>query len=65
MYKEQIDSHFFIYIYICLYTETNTYEYTHTHSTHMGHAERSWLRHYATSWQVTSSIPDEFTGFFN
>jgi hypothetical protein len=24
----------------------------------------SWLRHYATSWNVMSLIPDEVTGFF-
>jgi hypothetical protein len=27
--------------------------------------KRSWLRHYATSWKVAGSIPDEVTGFFN
>jgi hypothetical protein len=26
---------------------------------------RSWLRHYATTWKVASSIPDEVIGFFN
>jgi hypothetical protein len=26
---------------------------------------RSWLRHYATSLKVASSIPDEVTGLFN
>jgi hypothetical protein len=25
----------------------------------------SWLRHYATSWKVAGSIPDEVIGFFN
>jgi hypothetical protein len=25
----------------------------------------TWLRHYATSWKVTGSIPDEVIGFFN
>jgi hypothetical protein len=27
--------------------------------------QRSWLRHYATSWKVAGSIPDEVTGFFD
>jgi hypothetical protein len=27
--------------------------------------QRSWLRHYATSRKVPSSIPDEAIGFFN
>jgi hypothetical protein len=26
---------------------------------------RSWLRHYATSWKVAGSIPDEVIGFLN
>jgi hypothetical protein len=26
---------------------------------------RSWLRHYATSWKVAGSIPDEVIGFFS
>jgi hypothetical protein len=30
-----------------------------------GHAVRSWLRHYATSWKVPGSIPDEVIEFFN
>jgi hypothetical protein len=25
----------------------------------------SWLKHYATSWKVASSIPDEVIGIFN
>jgi hypothetical protein len=25
----------------------------------------SWLRHYAASWKVVVSIPDEVTAFFN
>jgi hypothetical protein len=25
----------------------------------------SWLKHYATSWKIMSSIPDEAIGFFN
>jgi hypothetical protein len=25
----------------------------------------SWLRHYATSWMVVGSNPDEVIGFFN
>jgi hypothetical protein len=27
--------------------------------------QRIWLRHYATSWKVAGSIPDEAIGFFN
>jgi hypothetical protein len=27
--------------------------------------KRSWLRHYAKSWKVAASIPDEVIGFFN
>jgi hypothetical protein len=27
--------------------------------------QRSWLRHYATSWKVAGSIPDELTRFFD
>jgi hypothetical protein len=30
-----------------------------------GHAVSSWLRHYATSRKVASSIPDEVIRFFN
>jgi hypothetical protein len=30
----------------------------------VGHAERSWLRGYATSQKVAGSSPDEVTGFF-
>jgi hypothetical protein len=26
---------------------------------------RSWFRHYATSWKVAGSIPDEVFGFLN
>jgi hypothetical protein len=25
----------------------------------------AWLRHYATSWKVAGSIPDEVIGFFS
>jgi hypothetical protein len=31
---------------------------------HEGHAVAR-LRHYATSWKVAGSIPDEVIGFFN
>jgi hypothetical protein len=30
-----------------------------------GTRQRSWLRHYATSWMVAGSIPDKFIGFFS
>jgi hypothetical protein len=30
-----------------------------------GMQQHSWLRHYATSWKVACSFPDEVTGFFN
>jgi hypothetical protein len=30
-----------------------------------GHAECSWLRHYATSRKFAGSFPDEVIGFFN
>jgi hypothetical protein len=30
----------------------------------MGKRKRSWLRHYATSWKIVGSSPDE-VGFFN
>jgi hypothetical protein len=26
---------------------------------------RSWLRHYATSWKVAGSFPEEFIGFIS
>jgi hypothetical protein len=26
---------------------------------------RSWLRNYATSWKVASTIPDDIIGFLN
>jgi hypothetical protein len=29
----------------------------------LGHAVRSWLRHYTTSQKVAGSIPDEVIGF--
>jgi hypothetical protein len=31
----------------------------------MGHAVAQWLRHYATNWKVTGSIPDGVTGVFH
>jgi hypothetical protein len=31
----------------------------------MGTRQRSWLRHYATSWNVAGSIPHEVIEFFN
>jgi hypothetical protein len=30
-----------------------------------GTRSRSWLRHYATSWKIAGSLPDEVIGFFN
>jgi hypothetical protein len=27
--------------------------------------QHSWLRHYAKSWKIAGSIPDEIIGFFN
>jgi hypothetical protein len=31
----------------------------------VGTGGNSWLRHYATSWKVADSIPDEVIGYFN
>jgi hypothetical protein len=30
-----------------------------------GYLSELWLRHYAISWKVAGSIPDEVSGFFN
>jgi hypothetical protein len=30
-----------------------------------GTRKRGWLRHYATSWKIVGSIPDEIVGFFD
>jgi hypothetical protein len=44
---------------------TSTHNFTFSHSTVGGKWYRSWFRHYATSWKVTGSIPDEVIWFFN